>query len=71
MSVAVVVVVQTTTQRRMEPPRYIYASTLSRRDRSWGRPRRHPLAAVALPLVITLSALAAVLAAAVLARLPL
>ena len=71
MSVAVVVVVQATTQRRMEPPRYIYASTLSRRDRSWGRPRRHPLAAAALPLVITLSALAAVLAAAVLARLPL
>jgi hypothetical protein len=71
MSVAVVVVVQATAQRRMEPPRYIYASTLSRRDRSWGRARRHPLAAVALPLVITLSALAAVLAAAVLARLPL
>ena len=55
----------------MQPPRYIYASTLSRRDRSWGRSRRHPLAAVALPLLITLSAVAAVLAAAVLARLPL
>jgi hypothetical protein len=55
----------------MHPPRYIYASTLSRRDRSWGRPRRHPVAAVALPLLITLSALAAVLAAGVLASLPL
>lgn len=55
----------------MNPPRYIYASTLSRRDRSWGRPRRHPMAAVAIPLLITFSALAAVLAAAVLANLPL
>jgi hypothetical protein len=54
----------------MDQPRYIYASTLSRRDRSWGRPRRHPVAAVALPLLVTLSALAAVLAAALLARLP-
>ncbi|HKG16864.1 MAG TPA: hypothetical protein VKA96_04165 [Solirubrobacteraceae bacterium] len=71
MSVALVVVVQPTAPRRMHPPRYIYASTLSRRDRSWGRPRRHPVAAVALPLLITLSALAAVLAAGVLASLPL
>jgi hypothetical protein len=55
----------------MHPPRYIYASTMSRRHRSWGRPRRHPLAAVALSLLITLSALAAVLAAVALARLPL
>jgi hypothetical protein len=71
MSVVLVVVVTATAQRRMDPPRYIYASTMSRRDRSWGRPRRHPLAAVALPLLITLSALVAVLAAAALARLPL
>ena len=55
----------------MDPPRYIYASTLSRRDRSWGRPRRHPLVALALPLLITVSTLIAVLAAAALARLPL
>ncbi|MFL5820538.1 MAG: hypothetical protein ACJ76S_07640 [Solirubrobacteraceae bacterium] len=55
----------------MDPPPFIYASTLSRRDRSWGRPRRHPLIAVARPLLITLSALLAVLAAAALARLPL
>jgi hypothetical protein len=54
----------------MDPPRYIYASAMSRRDRSWGRPRRHPLAAVVLPVLITLSALLAVLAAAALARLP-
>ena len=55
----------------MHPPRYIYASTLSRRDRSWGRPRRHPLAVAVRPLLVTLSALVAVLAVAVLARLPL
>jgi len=55
----------------MDPPPYIYASTVSRRDRSWGRPRRHPVASVALPLLITLSALVAVLAAAALMRLPL
>ena len=71
MSVALVLVVGRRPSGELDPPRYIYASTMSRRHRSWGRPRRHPLAAVALSLLITLSALAAVVAAVALARLPL
>ena len=44
----------------MTPPRQIYSSTLSRRDRAWGRQRRRT-SGVMLPIVARLS-MAAVLA---------
>ena len=46
----------------MTPPRQIYSSSLSRRDRAWGRPRRRPsgllvplLARVSFAAVVALS----------------
>jgi len=54
--------------RRMSPPRQIYASSLSRRDRAWRRARRRPRGGA---LAAAYAALAAVAAggAAVLERL--
>jgi hypothetical protein len=44
----------------MSHPRHIYASSLSRRDRSWGRPRRRRFAgARAFVLALVLAAVAA------------
>jgi len=41
----------------MTPPRQIYSSTLSRRDRAWGRPRRRP-GSLVVPLLARLCAAA-------------
>jgi hypothetical protein len=55
----------------MNPPRQIYSSSLSRRDRAWGRPRRRPSGRL-VPLLTRLTAaalLATTLALVVLPRL--
>lgn len=53
----------------MAPPRYIYESTLSRRDSWWGRKRRHPRLVATRMLLVTLGGLAGVLALALVFRL--
>lgn len=49
---------------KMTPPRHIYASSLSRRDRVWGRPR-HRLARMLPALTLFTIALLLVVTAAI------
>jgi hypothetical protein len=49
---------------------YIYASTLSRRNRWWGRKRRHPRAVAARLFLLTLCGLGGLLGIALVFRVP-